>query len=442
MLTTANSFLSLRLRGMIKLRWFTAILVVLATYVAHDFLGVTIREGALYVLAVLLLAYNFLVLLLLKRYSGRSIVNTILMRSIDFQILPDILFLTFVLHYSGGIESPFVFLFLFNVMIVGFFLPVWKSYLVTTLAALLFGLMILFEYLDIIPHFCPKASLEYCSYRDADHVLGFAFVFTATLFLGILTTTSISAKGKRPDTSDGPDNAKQGEQDHIMDKCFVGLAHDVKGHIAAIQSCLAVVLKGAIDAQSLEFANRAYDRTQRFASHMRIFIKLASMRFNSATHIEAFHIGRMVDDVVNTLKAKAQERPITLDCHFSCTEHNICGDKSSIQGMITSVLQNMMMLTRDNGTISVCVTNHAGLVQLRISDTGISLPTTNLSSLSAGSRWVGGTEETKRKDTALELLKIKHIVEDHGGEIELNGQDEHEANFVITLPCFSEIDTT
>ena len=134
--------------------------------------------------------------------------------------------------------------------------------------------MVWLEYSGLIPHYCLKGYIEYCYYKDTTYVLGFTLAVTITLYLVVFITTNILTKIKQAEHSHGQVNAKRTEQDRFIDEYIVGLAHDVKGHLAAVKICLNIVLKGTLDEQSFEFAGRAYYRTKKLASRLKIFIKL------------------------------------------------------------------------------------------------------------------------------------------------------------------------
>jgi len=78
----------------------------------------------------------------------------------------DLLILTVLLHFSGGIENPFVFYFMFHMIIASILLSERESYLQATFAVLVFGFMVLFEYLQIIPHYCLRGFVPHCLHRD------------------------------------------------------------------------------------------------------------------------------------------------------------------------------------------------------------------------------------------------------------------------------------
>lgn len=438
-LTTDNSFFFKHLGSFVWLRWLAAISIAMGALITYHFLGTAVHQTAVYILAGSFLAYNFVIFLLLRHYSrsGSGIVRKIVKQSIDYQIALDILFLVFLLHYSGGIESPYVFFVILHMIVVSSVLPVWKSFFEASLAVLLFGGMVLLEYSGFVPHHCLKGYIIDCFYRDNVYVLGSTLVLAITLYLTVFITTTILTKIiKQIEHLHEQVNVGRTEQDRFIDEYVVSFTHDVKGDLAAIQSCLAIVLKGSLDKQSFEFASRSYNRTKKLASHMKIFIKLTNARLDNKIQITRLPLKQLIEDAVNTLRSKTEEKSIKLNYSVSTNGQNIYGIESSIEEILSTVLINTIMFTSKNSKITVRVTNETNLVQLQISNTGINISKSDLSKVFNKYYWADKEKDVAFKSVASKLIRIKRFVEDRGGEIEANCKNGKETNLIITIPCF------
>ncbi len=124
---------------LIKLRWIAIAGVGLATFMASTVLHISVQDFGLYGIAILLALYNTTVLLLLNRFTRRQkeTPGSAIKKLINVQISADLLILTVLLHFSGGIENPFVFFFIFHMVIASILLSVRDSYLQATFAVLL-----------------------------------------------------------------------------------------------------------------------------------------------------------------------------------------------------------------------------------------------------------------------------------------------------------------
>ena len=175
---------------LIKLRWIAIAFVGAGTYVSSNFLEIELQDLALYSIAILLALYNLTVLLLLNHHAkkGDEVSYVEVKKIINVQISTDLLILTILLHFSGGIENPFIFYFIFHMIIASILLSLWDSYLQATFAVLVFGLLVLLEYLQLIPHYCLRGFTPNCLHRNKLYILGTLFVFTTALMSSCIGT--------------------------------------------------------------------------------------------------------------------------------------------------------------------------------------------------------------------------------------------------------------
>ena len=120
---------------LIRLRWIAIAILAIATFVASRFMHVSLPAHVLYWITAAVLAYN-LGLYALLRYSAREDKELSPRRVgqvITLQISVDLFILTAILHFSGGIENPFAFFFVFHMVLASILRPKLQSYLQATL---------------------------------------------------------------------------------------------------------------------------------------------------------------------------------------------------------------------------------------------------------------------------------------------------------------------
>ena len=102
-----------RLYWFIRLRWIAAAGIALTTYFSHNILNIGIQTLPLYGLALFLGVYNALFLIYLGFLRKRTLLRTLAASNAiaNVQISLDLLSLTVLMHFSGGVENPFIFYF-------------------------------------------------------------------------------------------------------------------------------------------------------------------------------------------------------------------------------------------------------------------------------------------------------------------------------------------
>ena len=423
---------------LVKLRWIATAFVGAGTYFASNVLAITLLDSALYSIAILLALYNVTVLLLLNHLAGekRKIRSLSVKTVINFQISADLLILTLLLHFSGGIENPLSFYFIFHMIIASILLSVRASYLQATFAVLLFGLLVLLEYLQLIPHYYLKGFIENCSHQNGLYVLGTYFIFTTAMYTVVYIASYIATRLRKTEEAHRDANILLREKDRIKDEYVLRVTHDIKGHLAAIQSCLDVVVKklvGPLNKQQQDFVNSADERTRKLASFVKALLRLTQIRLSNNLEMEIFSLKNTITAALNTVGARARNKSIALKPDINLTEDRVLGHQLSIEEVITNLLFNAIKYTAQNGEIRINAKNMKNCVLVEIIDTGIGIPEEELPKVFDEFYRATNARRIEKDGTGLGLSIVKQIIERHSGEIRVSSQKDIGTKFSFTL---------
>lgn len=433
-----NNRLYKRAHWLITLRWMAIVCVVFGTYICNKILEIELQASALYSIAILLAVYNVAMLSLLNRLNKgeKELTCREVKRIINFQISADLLLLTALLHFSGGIENPFVFYFTFHMIIASILLSPRESYLQATFAVLLFGLLVLFEYMQIIPHHCLKGFVSNCLYRDGPYVVGTFFVFTTALYLAVYMASYIAVRLRRAEQAYKEANILLEEKDRIKDEYVLRVTHDIKGHLATVQSCLSVIVNGivgSLNAQQTDLISRAHKRTINLTNFVRRLLELTQMRLSNKLEMESFSLNNTVDSVVETVKTKAEDKLITLKSNVEPSADRIFGNQFSIEEMLTNLVLNSIKYTPEHGTVEINATSNGEGIMVEVADTGIGIPKKEQKRIFDEFYRASNARNIERDGTGLGLSIVKHIVNRHGGKIEVESKNGCGTKFRLTL---------
>lgn len=167
---------------LIRLRWIAIIGVIIAAVIARYLIKILPEESIkpLFVIVFFMILYNVIFLHSVKKLRFP--------RAIAFsQVFLDLISLTLFLHFSGGAENPFFAFFVFHIIISGILLEKEESYFVSTVACILFTLMVLCEYFGVIKHY----SLGILPITRFSYLLGLLSAFVATSFFSAYFVTTI-----------------------------------------------------------------------------------------------------------------------------------------------------------------------------------------------------------------------------------------------------------
>lgn len=193
--TLAEEELISSLSWLIALRWLAGGGVLLATWFATSVLNLNLPAIPLYLLGVGLIAYNALLWWTLGRLNvAPSFPNVIYQWFARFQIGLDWIAMTLLIHFSGGIESPAIFYFLFHITIASLLLPHDRGFLYVTLGPVLVGGVALLEYQGILAH---VYVFEPARYDNPLYIIGVLFFFTTASYVMAYFSMAISQRLRR-----------------------------------------------------------------------------------------------------------------------------------------------------------------------------------------------------------------------------------------------------
>jgi signal transduction histidine kinase len=432
--------LILRAYWLVRLRWVAIATLASATFVSSRFMGVSLAASVLYALSAALILYNFVLYSLLQYWTrdDREPSPARIGGILAFQMSADLLILTMILHFSGGIENPFSFFFVFHMIIASTLRSRWQSYLQATLAVVLFGGLLALECAGIIEHHSLTGFAAHGLHADWTFVFGFLFAFAVTLYLVVYMTTSIAEQLRRHQMCLQEANAQLEEKDQVKNEYVLRVTHDIKGHLAAVQSCLDVVvngLAGPLNDKQKDMVERAHRRTTKCMEFVTALLKLTRMKLAGRLDVEQFSLRQSLLSALALVQHRAKSKSILLSHQIDPGVDIVWGEAVLIEETITNILLNAVKYTPAGGRVGIDVTQQGGFVQVKITDTGIGIPPADLTRIFEEFYRADNARATERDGTGLGLAFARQVIERHGGRIWAENYPTGGSTFTFTLPA-------
>ena len=413
-----------RASWLIRLRWIAVFGLCITTLVADKILSVGLYAAPIYGIAAGLALYNTIVRYLLKRTKKTRRHNRTprlsIRKIINVQMSVDLLALTLLFHFSGGIENPFIIYYVFHMIIASILLSVWESYLQATFASLLLFFLALLEYRGIIPHHCLEHFVAFDQHDYAPMVFGRVAVVSSALYLVVFMASSISTRLRSQEQGYWEANQLLEQKDRIKDEYVERVTHDIKGHLAAIKSSLDVVamgFAGPLEPKQQEFVDRAVDRTGVLAAFVRQLLKLTQMRLSNNVQWEVFSLDSAVQTALENARVRAADMKIQLESQTKGHLFEVSGDRLSIEEMITNLVLNAIKYSPEGETVEVKVVEKNTHMSVLIKDHGIGIPKDELPKIFDEFYRASNARAKEKDGTGLGLSIARQIVERHGGKI-------------------------
>ncbi len=425
-----------RLHWLIRLRWIAVAGVFLTTLVVSHVFKFSLAAEPLYAVAIILGIYNLLFLLLLRSMKGRESIAAI-NRIANAQISLDLLSLAVLIHFSGGIENPFLFYFIFHMIIASILLERRASFLQATFAVALFFAIVISEYLGILPHYCLKRFIVYDQQRNLIYITGISFVFVSTLYIAVYMATSISGRLKQREKALEETNLRLEEKDHVKSEYVLRVTHGIKEHLSAIQGCLEPVaggITGELNPGQFDLVQRAAQRTAKLMFFVKALLQITQIKLSKEIKMEYFSLEDSVSEAISYTFSKAKDKNITVNFTIDPGIDKIRAAREYIRETLMNLIVNSIKYTSRNGKVDIKISDKGSSIVIEISDTGIGIPKNELPRIFEEFYRASNAKEVERDGTGLGLSIAKHVVEMHNGKIWVESEEGKGSKFSIELP--------
>ncbi|MHC5061398.1 MAG: sensor histidine kinase [Planctomycetota bacterium] len=424
---------------LIRLRWVATAVLGVVVLISIRVLHVPLPVLELGVIAGAIVLYNSALFILLQRITSgdKSPAHETITRIIIFQISADLIALTVILHYSGGIENPAFFYFVFHMIIASILLSKGQSYFQATLAVLSFGGLVVLEYFEYIPHHGTGMLADYKLYRNSLFVCVTFSVFMTTLYLVVYMVNSISNLLKKQQEWYEIANIKLREKDDLKNDYVLRLTHDIRGHLSAIQSCLNIVdaqMVGPLNEKQTDLIERSYRRAGKCMAFITALLKLTKMKMTGTLEMEFFSFKASIFNALAAVQNRAVRKEITINYNIEDGIDEIYGEPVLIEETITNLLFNAARYTPAKGTIKINVKDCRDSVLFEVSDTGIGIPQDDIEKIFEEFYRSQNAREVQRDGTGLGLSIARQVIERHHGRIWAENNPEAGCTFSFTLP--------
>lgn len=254
----------LRLSVYVTMRWLVILGIIGATLIASRVFDIGFPTFPVYLISGVIAAYNLFLFWQTRRLKTEKAGSVIQKAQIysNVQTFVDLVGLTMLLHYTGGVENPFLFFYLFHAVAASVLLPKRRAYELATLAVLMVTLLVLLEYAGAIPHVNLKGFVLPERYKQLSRVVGVLVAFTTLVYTCTYVTSAVSGELRRRQqqvvklrdqlldkkTSELEQTSKEViklEEERRRFVRFLGVvAHDLQSPLVATQSLMSYILEG------------------------------------------------------------------------------------------------------------------------------------------------------------------------------------------------------
>ena len=432
-----------------RLRWLTVGVVLVAAILARLILGANVVVPVLVVIAGV--ACYDIVLRLWQRWQEQRSARPgdtarLRQRLVLIGVVADLLALTVLLHFVGGVETP---LFLFYFVHVGFasiMLARADAFKVMVLAMALFVVLAGSELMGWLPHVQLTGFAPPGLYLQSGYVATLGAAFAIALVVLTVGLTSVVGLLRDQWQQRARERELQLADLDRMRTFFLGLAsHDLKTPLAVVSNYLQTILDGfvgEVNQKQKRWMERANQRVLELIRLIDDFVDVSQLAPDRiVTEMRSTSLHQAVERSILEIQHQVDEREVILRIDVPSQLPAVRAAPRRLQRVLTNLLVNAVTCSPRRGEVLLSVCQQEQVLRVDVLDAGPGIPRRYLPDVFQDYLQVQRAEFVP--GAGLGLSTARKVIEAHGGAIWVESpcfEDGKGCRFAFTLPCESQGD--
>ena len=235
-------------------------------------------------------------------------------------------------------------------------------------------------------------------------------------------------------------NERLKELDKLKSDFVSMVSHELKTPLTAMRTSAQVLEAAGIATETkremLDIILRNIDRQTNLVNDLLDLSRIESGRME--LKFERLSLDSLIADSIESVKQAASVEGIKLDVELPESLASVKGDREKLTQVVINLLNNAIKFTPRSGEIIIKARELNGQVEVKVSDTGIGIPTEDLDSVFNKFYQVDSTLTREAGGTGLGLAICKGIIEAHRGRIWAESELGKGSTFIFRLEKWSD----
>ena len=237
------------------------------------------------------------------------------------------------------------------------------------------------------------------------------------------------------------------EVDKLKDE-FVSLAsHELRTPMTAVRSYLSMIADpqfgGGLNAQQQEYLNNATLSVNRLIQMVNDMLNISRIESGRLVlSVVGVNLSQIVDEVKKEVLPRMNELGVNLVIDANPNLPPVIADVDKIKEVLINLIGNSMKFTPKGGTVTVSLSQHDEMIEIKVADTGCGIDADDLPKLfQKFNRISNSATANQPSGTGLGLYLSKALVELHKGKIWATSAGVGKGSeFTFSLKVFNEKD--
>ncbi|MBF2374575.1 PAS domain-containing protein [Listeria seeligeri] len=226
--------------------------------------------------------------------------------------------------------------------------------------------------------------------------------------------------------------------ENVRSEFVTNVSHELKTPVTALKGFAETLLDGAMYDEALlkKFLTIIKEESDRLHRLIMDILALSRIEQNPVTeNVGTVDVDDVIDQSVRTIFELATEKNIQVSAPEKTVPPVIIEtNRDQLQQILINLLSNAINYTPVDGKVEVKLMERESEVIIEVTDNGIGIPAKDIDRVFERFYRVDKARSRHSGGTGLGLSIVKHLVENCGGRIEVESQEEVGSTFRVTLP--------
>lgn len=231
------------------------------------------------------------------------------------------------------------------------------------------------------------------------------------------------------------DDSQAQRLDAVRRDFVANISHELKTPIGGISILAEAIAKGSDDPELVKnFSQRMLTETERLSNLVQEIIDLSRIQDRDiASNSELVTLNKIVEEAMNLSKVRAEKRNIRLE-FVAEDEVDFQGDRKQLIMAFSNLIENAINYSAEGTNVKIVLRKVNEVAEIAISDQGIGIAEADLERIFERFYRVDPARSRDTGGTGLGLSIVKHVISNHGGDIQVWSVPGTGSTFTVLLP--------
>nr|WP_319508273.1 ATP-binding protein [uncultured Methanolobus sp.] len=228
------------------------------------------------------------------------------------------------------------------------------------------------------------------------------------------------------------------ESSRIKSEFLANMSHELRTPLNSVMGFSQILIDktfGDLNEKQIIYASNILNSGNHLLGVINDVLDISKIESgNMKYEPEKMNVQETMDEVMVLMEPMIKKKLIKFEINMEFENLEVYADKIKIKQIMYNLLSNAIKFTPQNGKVWINSRIVNDNIQISVSDTGIGIPLNEQKTIFDSFKQVDSAENRVYGGTGLGLTIVKHYVEMHSGEIEVESEVGKGSTFKFTMP--------